>query len=126
MSDYLNIIQLISGIAAAVLVFIGIFISVKKLNPEKYETIPVKNTVISIALILLGLLCFAVTKTCTNLTVETVEHYELGTIYFASVGEVIKSFGFVALIPILFRLFKPRTAKKDAATQEISEELEEN
>ena len=126
MSDYLNIIQLISGIAAAVLVFIGIFISVKKLNPEKYETIPVKNTVISIALILLGLLCFAVTKTCTNLTVETVEHYELGTIYFASVGEVIKSFGFVALIPILFRLFKPRAAKKDAATQEISEELEEN
>ena len=126
MSDYLNIIQLISGIAAAVLVFIGIFISVKKLNPEKYETIPVKNTVISIALILLGLLCFAVTKTCTNLTVETVEHYELGTIYFASVGEVIKSFGFVALIPILFRLFKPRTAKKDVAAQEISEELEEN
>ena len=126
MSDYLNTIQLISGVASAILVFVGIFISVKKLNPEKYETIPVKNTVISIALILLGLLCFAVTKTCTNLTVETVEHYELGTIYFASVGEVIKSFGFVALIPILFRLFKPRTAKKDAAAQENSEELEEN
>lgn len=126
MSEYLNTIQLISGVASAILVFVGIFISVKKLNPEKYETIPVKNTVISIALILLGLLCFAVTKTCTNLTVETVEHYELGTIYFASVGEVIKSFGFVALIPILFRLFKPRTAKKDAAAQENSEELEEN
>ena len=34
MYEYLNIIQLISGIAAAALVFIGIFISVKKLNPD--------------------------------------------------------------------------------------------
>ena len=126
MYEYLNIIQLISGIAAAALVFIGIFISVKKLNPEKYETIPVKSTVISIALIALGLLSYAVTKTCTNLTVETAEHYELGTIYFASVGEVVKSFGFVLLVPILFRLFKPRTAKKETAGQDLSEELEEN
>ena len=46
--SYLNYIQLGLGIAAAVFIFIGIFLSVKKLNPEKYETIPMKTTVISI------------------------------------------------------------------------------
>lgn len=109
--SYLNYIQLAFGIAAAVLIFIGIFISCKKLNPEKYETIPMKTTVISVCLILLGLLCYTATKTCTNMTLVTEEHYDLWALYFATLGEVFKLFGFVALIPILFRLFKPKTNK---------------
>lgn len=124
MSEYLNIIQLISGIAAAALMATGVFLSAKKLKTEKYEIIPVKATVISIALMILGLLCFAVTKTCTNLTVATEEHYELGTIYFASVGEVIKSYGFFALVPILFRMFKPKSVKKDPVEEELTEEAD--
>lgn len=123
-STYYNLIQLISGVLAVAAIFAGIFISCKKLNPEKYETIPPKTTVISVALIILGLLLYAVTKTCTNLTVVTEEHYELGTLYMISLGEVFKSFGFVACIPILFRMFKPKT-RKEKPDEDIPEDIEE-
>ena len=122
--QYLNYIQLASGIAAAALIFAGIFLSVKKLNPEKYETIPMKTTLISIALIVLGLLCYTLTKTCTNLTIATEEHYELWAVYFASLEEVIKMFGFVALVPILFRLFKPRSRQESREYYPDTEEIE--
>lgn len=121
--SYLNYIQLAFGIAAAVLIFIGIFLSVKKLNPEKYETIPMKTTVISVCLILLGLLCYTAMKTCTNLTIVTEEQYDVWAVYFATLGEVIKLFGFVALIPVLFRLFKPKGNKEKA--EEVDETDEE-
>ena len=77
MAEYLNLIQIVSGVIAAALVFTGLLLSAKKLNPEKYETIPVKTTVISTLLVILGLLSYAVTKTCTNMTVVTEEHYDL-------------------------------------------------
>lgn len=125
MAEYLNLIQIISGVLSAALIFIGVFMSAKKLNPEKYETIPVKNTVISTLIIILGLLCYAVTKTCTNLTIVTEEHYELWALYFASLEEVIKVFGFVCFVPLLFRLFKPKTNKEKAAEEESSDEDEE-
>ena len=123
MADYLNIIQLVTGILSAGLIFAGIIISVKKLNPEKYEEIPVKTTVISTLLIVFGLLVFSVTKTCTNLTIETEEQYELWSVYLASAGEVIEFFGFVAFIPVLFRLFRPKSQRKDE--EEIIEETSE-
>ena len=126
MSEYLNYIQLISGIMAAVLVFIGCFLSAKKLNPEKYEIIPVKTTVISTVLIIAGLLCYTLTKTCTNLTIVTEEQYEFGTLYFASLEEVIKMFGFVVFVPLLFRLFKPKSRKKDDSNDAAAEYFEEN
>ena len=122
MAEYLNLIQLIFGILAVALVFIGIFMTVKKLNPEKYEEIPVKTTVISTLLIILGLLSYAVTKTCTNYTIVTEEHYELWALYFASLEEVIKLFGFTVFIPVLFRLFKPKSRKEKPIEEEISEE----
>ena len=125
MAEYLNLIQIISGVLSAALIFIGVFMSAKKLNPEKYETIPVKNTVISTLIIILGLLCYAVTKTCTNMTIVTEEHYELWALYFASLEEVIKVFGFVCFVPLLFRLFKPKTNKEKSAEEESSDEDEE-
>lgn len=125
MAEYLNLIQIISGVLSAALIFIGVFMSAKKLNPEKYETIPVKNTVISTLIIILGLLCYAVTKTCTNMTIVTEEHYELWALYFASLEEVIKVFGFVCFVPLLFRLFKPKTNKEKPAEEESSDEEEE-
>lgn len=125
MADYLNIIQLVTGILAAGLIFAGIFMSVKKLNPEKYEKIPVKTTVISTLLIVLGLLSYAATKTCTNLTVETEEQYELWSIYIASVGEVIRFFGFIAFVPLLFRLFKPKTQRRENDGEIIEDSSEE-
>ena len=124
MSEYLNLIQIISGVLSAALIFAGVYSSAKKLNPEKYETIPLKNTVISTLLIILGLLCYAVMKTCTNMTIVTEEHYELWALYFASLGEVIKVFGFVCFIPLLFRLFKPKTNKEKPAEEEPSDEEE--
>lgn len=122
MAEYLNLIQIISGVASAALVFVGIGISVKKLNPEKYETIPVKTTVISTLLIILGILAYAVMKTCTNMTIVTDEHYELWALYFASLEEVIKVFGFLCFIPLLFRLFKPKPRKEEPAEEDHSEE----
>ncbi len=118
-NNNLNLIQVISGIMATALIFLGIFLTVKKLNPEKQDKIPVKTTVISTILIILGLLCYAVTKTCTNMTIATEEHYELETIYFASLGEVIKIFGFIIFVPLVFRLFKPRKRPEESKEETI-------
>jgi len=126
MSEYLNYVQLISGILSAGFVFAGIFISAKKLNPEKYEKIPVKTTVISTALIIAGILCYTLMKTCTNMTIVTEEHYELGTLYYASLEEVVKSLGFIVFIPLLFRLFKPKSQKRDQIEEDIPVETEDN
>ena len=126
MSEYLNYIQLASGILSAGFVFAGIFISAKKLNPEKYEMIPVKTTVISTALIIAGLLCYTLMKTCTNMTIVTEEQYELGTLYYASLEEVVKSFGFIVFIPVVFRLFRPKSQKRDQIEEDIPVETEEN
>lgn len=122
MSEYYNLIQIIAGIASVILIFIGIFLSVRKLNPEKYETIPVKSTVISTAVIAAGLLCYAIVKTCTNLTVVTEEKYEVTTVYIASLIEVIKLFGFILFVPLLFRLFKPKAKKPEKSEEEIADE----
>ena len=122
MTEYLNYIQLLSGIMAAILISLGIFLSVKKLNPEKYEVIPVKTTVISTVLIIAGLLCYTLVKTCTNMTVVTEESYEMGTLYFASLEEVIKMFGFIVFVPLLFRLFKPKAHKDEQSDNSYTEE----
>ena len=124
MSEYYNLIQVICGVLAVVFVFFGIFLSVKKLNPEKYETVPLKMTVISTALIIIGLLLYGVVRTCTNLTVVTEEHYDVSTVYLVSLGEVIKMFGFIVFVPLLFKLFKPRTRKPESSSEEIPEETE--
>lgn len=87
--------------------------------------IPVKTTVISTLLIILGLLSYAVTKMCTNMNIVTEEHYEPWALYFASLEEVIKLFGFIVFIPVLFRLFKPRSRKEKPAEEEISGEDQE-
>ena len=124
MSEYYNLIQLICGVLAVIFVFLGIFLSVKKLNPEKYETVPLKMTVISTALIIIGLLLYGVVRTCTNLTVVTEEHYDVSTVYLISLGEVIKMFGFIIFVPLLFKLFKPRTRRPENGSEEIPEETE--
>lgn len=124
MSDYLNLIQVISGVFAAGLIFAGIVLCVKKLNPEKHDTIPVKTTVISTLLIAAGLLCYAVIVTCSNLTIVTEEQYELWSIYIASLGEVVKKFGFIVFIPLVFRLFKPKN-RRETPEEEITEASEE-
>ena len=124
MSEYYNLIQVICGVLAVIFVFLGIFLSVKKLNPEKYETVPLKMTVVSTALIIIGLLLYGVVRTCTNLTVVTEEHYDVSTVYLVSLGEVIKMFGFIIFVPLLFKLFKPRTKKPESSSEEIPEETE--
>ena len=71
---------------------------------------------------------FAVTTTCTNYTVATEEHYELGTLYIASLGEVIKHYGFIVFVPLLFRLFKPkshRSENEEGPAEGLSEEFAE-
>jgi glucose uptake protein GlcU len=124
MSEYYNLIQVICGVLAVVFVFFGIFLSVKKLNPEKYETVPLKMTVISTALIIIGLLLYGVVRTCTNLTVVTEEHYDVSTVYLVSLGEVIKMFGFIVFVPLLFKLFKPRTRRPESSSEESPGETE--
>lgn len=124
MSEYYNLIQVICGVLAVVFVFLGIFLSVKKLNPEKYETVPLKMTVTSTALIIIGLLLYGVVRTCTNLTVVTEEHYDVSTVYLVSLGEVIKMFGFIVFVPLLFKLFKPRTRKPESSSEENPGETE--
>ena len=124
MSEYYNLIQVICGVLAVVFVFFGIFLSVKKLNPEKYETVPLKMTIISTALIIIGLLLYGVVRTCTNLTVVTEEHYDVSTVYLVSLGEVIKMFGFIVFVPLLFKLSKPRTRKPESSSEENPGETE--
>ena len=85
---------------------------------------PLKMTVISTALIIIGLLLYGVVRTCTNLTVVTEEHYDVSTVYLVSLGEVIKMFGFIIFVPLLFKLFKPRTRRPENGSEEIPEETE--
>ena len=59
-------------------------------------------------MVLFGLMAYAVTKTCTNLTTETAEDYSLFTVYLASFIEVIKTFGFVLLVPVVLNMLTPR------------------
>ena len=124
MSEYFNLIQVIATVLAVIFIFLGISVSVKSLNPEKYETMPLKMTVISTALIIIGLLLYGVVRTCTNLTVVTEEHYDVSTVYLVSLGEVIKMFGFIVFVPLLFKLFKPRTRKPESSSEDIPEETE--
>ncbi|MCQ2467268.1 MAG: hypothetical protein MJ166_07110 [Clostridia bacterium] len=120
MSNYLNIIQLVSGIAAIVLIFAGLFLSIRKLNKEdSSEKIPMSTVKLSTILIVLGLLLYAVTKTCTNYANRDQE-YDLIVIYVASLIDVIKFFGFIALIPILLNYVKRRATKK------VEEDTEKN
>ncbi len=118
--NYLNYIQLALGLLSAAAVFVGIFVPVKKLKDEEStEKIPTKTLVIATSLILLGLLLYAGVKTCTYLTVETEEQYDVLTLYLTAVIEVAKTLGFLLLIPALFRIFKrsndeKQTKKADA------------
>ena len=81
-------------------------------------------TVISTALIIIGLLLYGVVRTCTNLTVVTEEHYDVSTVYLVSLGEVIKMFGFIIFFFLLFKLFKPRTRRPESSSEDIPEETE--
>ena len=56
----------------------------------------------------------------------TEEQYELWSIYLASAGEVIEHFGFVAFVPVLFRLFRPKSRRRneEEIIDETSEEAE--
>lgn len=119
MEKYLNIVQIISGVIGVALVFAGLFISIKKLNKEdSSEKIPAKTIKISTALIILGLLFYTVTKTCTNLS-NADQEYSVLVVYLASLIDVIKFFGFIALIPILLNLIKRKPQKKTSDSEII-------
>lgn len=114
MSNYLNVIQLISGIVGVALIFTGLFLSIKKLNKEDSTAIvPGRIVKISTALIVLGLLSYAVTKTCTNYANRDQE-YDLIVIYLASLIDVIKVFGFIALIPVLINVIRKNNRKSQS------------
>lgn len=119
MNNYLNIIQIVSGIIAVALIFSGLFLSVRKLNKEdSTEKIPAKTIKLSTILIVLGLLVYAITKTCTNYANSNGE-YDLIVIYLASLIDVIKFFGFVALVPILLNLIKRKPQKPTEDTEKM-------
>lgn len=116
MEQYLNYIQLISAIIAIALIFVGLFLSIRKLNKEdSTEKIPAATVRLSTILIIVGLLCYAVTKTCTNYANRDQE-YDILVIYLASLIDVVKFFGFVALVPILLNFIKrkPQKPKQDS------------
>lgn len=114
MENYLNLIQLITGIIAVISIFSGLFLSVKKLNKfDKSEKIPQKTVIISTLLIAAGLLLYAAAKTCTRYANRDQE-YEISVLYLSSLIEVVKYFGFILLIPFLFNfLMRKPNRKKD-------------
>lgn len=117
MEQYLNLIQVISSVIGVALIFAGLFISIRKLNKEdSTEKIPVKTVRLSTILIIVGLLCYAVTKTCTNYANRDQE-YDIIVIYLASLIDVVKFFGFVALVPILLNLIKRKPQKPAQDTE---------
>lgn len=119
MEKYLNTIQLISGIIAIVLIFAGLFLSTRKLSKEdSTKKIPTKTVIISTILIAAGLLVYAITKTCTNYANRDQE-YDISVLYLFSLISVIKYFGFVMLLPLLFNYIRRRPGK------DISDDNEE-
>ena len=120
MEKYLNIIQLITGLLAVACIFTGLFLSIKKLSKEdESKKIPKNTVIISTILIAIGLLLFSVTKTCTNYAIRDQE-YDISVLYLSSLITVIKYFGFVLLVPILFNYIKRRP--KTVSNEDIEEE----
>lgn len=104
-----NYIQLICGIAGVILVFAGLFTVIRKIGKSGEKKRADTDTIIKGTLmVLFGLMAYAVTKTCTNLTTETAADYSLFTVYLASFIEVIKTFGFVLLVPVVLNMLTPR------------------
>lgn len=124
MEQYLNIIQLVSGIAGIASIFIGLFLTIRKLNKEDSTTkIPSKTIKISTALIVLGLLLYAVTKTCTSYANRD-QDYDVMAIYFASLIDVVKMFGFVALIPVLLNVLRRKSTKRPTEKEDLGQNIE--
>lgn len=116
MTNYLNFIQFGSGIVGVVLIFIGLYMSIKKLNKEdSTSSIPTRTIWTSTILIILGLLIYAVTKTCSNY-VSYSDTNSIAVIYLASLIDVIKLFGFVALIPLLLNFLTRKPQKNNSDT----------
>ncbi|MCQ2534753.1 MAG: hypothetical protein MJ172_09330 [Clostridia bacterium] len=106
MAQYLNIIQIVSGITGIILIFSGLYMSIRKLNKEdSSEKIPAKTVKISTLLIVLGILIYAITKTCTNYA-NSEQEYDIFVIYLASLIDIVKFYGFVALVPLLLNFIK--------------------
>lgn len=102
----LNTIQLITGIIGVIFIFTGLFLSTRKLSKEDpTKKIPKKTVIISTLLIALGLMTYAITKACT-LYANRDQEYDIMVLYFSSLINVLKYFGFVLLLPFLFNYLK--------------------
>ncbi len=107
------IIQLISGLAAIVLIFAGLRTTIKKLDKDnRYVGVPKAVVLNSTKLIVFGLLALGVTKTCSNYEAMHAD-YSLLIIYLGSLIEMVKFFGFVALLPFLINYLRTPHVKKN-------------
>ena len=123
-NDYLNIIQLICGIGAALFIFLGLFTSFRKLNKEdSTQKVPKKTMIRSMIFIGIGLILYAAVKTCTGISKDNGDN-DLFTIYSAYLIEVIKYFGFLILIPLLINYLKKKPYNKPV--EDDYEEAEED
>lgn len=111
MVSWLTIIQLLSGLGAAVTIFIGLYMSVKKLNPEdRSSEIPKDIVYKSTRLLVIGLLLYTVTKSLTLYSSAPSEDYF--SCAGAALVSVLKTFGFIILIPFLLNYVRVSNYKK--------------
>jgi len=111
----LTVVQIVFLIAAAILIFIGLRISIKKLDKEKREkAIPKATLSKSLHIIIAGICCYALSRFATNsMSVES-EKYSIFGVLIQSLWEAIVTLGFTAFIPyILNRLRGPGEKKKE-------------
>lgn len=119
-------LQLITGIGAAVLVFFGIKSSVVKLNPEdRTREIPVDVIYKSTRLIILGLLLYTLTKTVTFHTnsMGTETEADWLSCFGAALVSVVKTFGFIALFPLILNYIRTTHYKHHSERTEKSDKL---
>ncbi|MBO4636916.1 MAG: hypothetical protein J5685_07195 [Clostridiales bacterium] len=113
----LNYIQIACGIIAIILIFTGLFITVKKLKkPDDNKKDRIDSIIRSTLFIIFGILFYSGTRTCTNLISDTAGDFSIVTVYLASVVEVIKVFGFIILLPAVLNMLAPKTARKEVET----------
>lgn len=110
MNNYLNVIQLICGVLAAVFIFLGLFTSLRKLNKEdSSQLIPKENIIRSTIFIAIGLLLYSAMKTCTAYASAPEE--DLFMMFTSSLVDVVKFFGFLLILPFLFNYLKKKTVR---------------
>lgn len=110
-----SILQIVSTIAAVVLIFIGLRLAIKKLDKDaKEKEIPQEIIIKSTKIILLGICSYALARYAANTLSTAGEGYGVLDISIQSLWEAVYRLGFLAFLPyIINRIRAPKRKESE-------------